>query len=175
MTTPTVRIINRPNLLKARASQPGGASFGDLVARGNQIVAEHHLDYRTVAESDITELRSVLARMKAAPEEMDAHVEGVFRIAHDMKGQAATFGYPMITSVAKSLCGFIESVRQAAHAPSDCADALSDIVGVHIDALRVLLAHDIKGHGGQIESRLLHGLQTASEKILARIRPTTTL
>lgn len=170
MNPPVVRIINRPNVLKQRASQPGGRSFEDLVERGNQVVAENYDDYRTVALSDVLDLRSLLDRIKTAPAEMEAHVQGVFRISHDMKGQASTFGYPMITGVADSLCRFLERIETMDRAPAESAGALTSVIALHIDALHLLLTHDMKGSGGEMEKKLLNGLTAAAEKIIAGLR-----
>lgn len=169
MTAPTVRVFNQPNLLKSRAAEPGGKSFEDLVQQGDQVVAEHHTDYRDVANSDLMELRTLVDRIKAAPEESTAQLKGLFRIAHDMKGQASTFGYPVITSVADSLCRFVEKIEETGRPVTDNVQIVTEIVGLHLDALRLLLQHDVKGPGVQLELQLMTGLKAASEKILATI------
>jgi len=169
MPTPTVRVFNQPNLLKSRAAEAGGKSFDDLVHEGDNVIAEHHTDYRDVANSDLVELRALLNRIKAAPEESAAQLKGLFRIAHDMKGQASTFGYPVITSVADSLCRFVEKIEATGHPIAENIRSVTEIVGLHLDALRLLLQHDVKGPGVQLEVQLMSGLKAASEKILASI------
>lgn len=164
----TERAITPPNRLKERASQAGGMSLEDMTKAGDQVVGESQLDYRAVAESDAHDLRALVDRLRKAPEEIHGDMQGVFRIAHDMKGQAATFGYPLITNVANSLCRFVENF-DASHVAATDVGALCDLIGIHVDALRVLLKHDLKGQGGPIGEQLMRGLGDASQKILSRI------
>ena len=53
----------------------------------------------------------------------------LFRAAHDIKGEAATFGYPLVAPVADSLCRLIE------HTP-DLAQLPLRLVDQHVDAIR---------------------------------------
>ena|SRR5277367_5936541 len=49
------------------------------------------------------------ARRRVATLGFKAETQGeLFRAAHDIKGEAATFGYPAVGAVAKSLCRLIE-------------------------------------------------------------------
>lgn len=169
MSASTVRIVNPPTSLKERASKPGGKKFEDLVASGDHVVEENQGDYRKVAESDLNDLRWILDRIKATPDDIEGQIGAMFRIAHDMKGQAATFGYPMVTNVANSLCRFVERVGETGRTAVQNVDALVEIIRLHVDALRLLLTHDMKGPGGETETKLLGGLNAAGEKILATL------
>ena len=61
----------------------------------------------------------------------DANKEALFHAAHDIKGQAATFGYPAVASAAESLCRLIE------HAP-DPDRIPSALIDQHVDAVRAI-------------------------------------
>jgi HPt (histidine-containing phosphotransfer) domain-containing protein len=54
--------------------------------------------------------------------------EELFRAAHDIKGDAATFGYPIAAATAESLCRIIE------HAP-DLDKVPADLIAHHINAI----------------------------------------
>jgi HPt (histidine-containing phosphotransfer) domain-containing protein len=61
----------------------------------------------------------------------DANKEALFRAAHDIKGHAATFGYPTVASAAESLCRLIE------HAPNP--DRIPPaLIEQHVDAVRAI-------------------------------------
>ena len=47
----------------------------------------------------------------------DANKEALFRAAHDIKGEAATFGYPAVASAAESLCRLIEHAPDPSRIP----------------------------------------------------------
>jgi HPt (histidine-containing phosphotransfer) domain-containing protein len=57
--------------------------------------------------------------------------DAVFRAAHDIKGQAATFGYPELAGVAESLCRLLEHTPELALIPHSLVDQ-------HVDALRAI-------------------------------------
>ena len=61
----------------------------------------------------------------------DANKETLFRAAHDIKGEAATFGYPAVASAAESLCRLIE------HAP-DSDRIPATLIDQHVDAVRAI-------------------------------------
>ena len=61
----------------------------------------------------------------------DASKEALFRAAHDIKGEAATFGYPAVASVAESLCRLIEHAPDADRIPAVLIDQ-------HVDAVRAI-------------------------------------
>ena len=48
----------------------------------------------------------------------DANKEALFRAAHDIKGEAATFGYPAVSSAAESLGRLIEHAPDPDRIPS---------------------------------------------------------
>ena len=60
-----------------------------------------------------------------------ANKEALFCAAHDIKGEAATFGYPAVASAAESLCRLIE------HAP-DPDRIPSALIKQHVDAVRAI-------------------------------------
>ena len=61
----------------------------------------------------------------------ESNKEALFRAAHDIKGEAATFGYPAVASVTESLCRLIE------HAP-DPGRIPRALIEQHVDAVRAI-------------------------------------
>ena len=61
----------------------------------------------------------------------DSNKEALFRAAHDIKGEAATFGYPAVALAAESLCRLIE------HAP-DPGRIPGALVEQHVNAVRAI-------------------------------------
>src|SRR5450756_2764062 len=62
----------------------------------------------------------------------DVTREELFRAAHDIKGDAATFGYPSAGVAAESLCRIIE------HAP-DLDQVPSNLISHHINAIEAIV------------------------------------
>jgi CheY-like chemotaxis protein len=98
-----------------------------------QKVARHHLEFDPVAKAEaaLAELSKDFSawmgqecdRLDAARHAMRAGGinqgtrDGLFLAAHDIKGQAATFGFPLVAPVADSLCRLIEHTPDMARLP----------------------------------------------------------
>lgn len=81
----------------------------------------------------------------------DANREALFRAAHDIKGEAATFGYPALASVADSLCRLIDFSPEVMRIPFT-------LVEQHVDAVRAIHreyeSSDAKELAHQLTARL---------------------
>ncbi len=102
-----------------------------VAIRMREILARHASDYR----KDLPRLVEQMQAHAAAVDDADRWREALpvlKREAHDMKGQAATFGYPLVSSVAQSVCRLLEhaSAAQPDYAPT---------VRAHMDVLEHLL------------------------------------
>jgi len=78
-------------------------------------------------------------------------------LAFDVKGMGGTFGFPLLTHLAKSLHDFMGKIPL----PSD---KQFEVISIHIDALYVVLARGITGVGGKLEKELLDSLRIAVDK-----------
>jgi chemotaxis protein histidine kinase CheA len=74
--------------------------------------------------------------------------------AHDLKGLAATYGYPLITSIAASLCRLIET-----DAGKAIARTQPDLVEAHVDAARAAQRDRIKSVESPVGRALLAALE----------------
>lgn len=80
-------------------------------------------------------------------------------LAHEMRGQGGTFGYPLVSRVARSL--FDLTLHNL-----DRSDSCCDLIGEHIRILKAVVRDKIKGDGGMIGRELLDELQRANAKFL---------
>lgn len=82
-----------------------------------------------------------------------AAADEIYRIAHDFKGQGATFGYDLLTQIGASLCA-----RMKAHGSNDPA-TLAPVIARHADAFAAVGASaGLKGTGGAEGQRILKAL-----------------
>ena len=100
-------------------------------------------DYEVWVQTDMQNLRSAYlkAEKTESAERVDIMMHEVFKIAHDMKGQGATFGYDLITDIGNHLCRYIEK-------QSIFDDAQMIAVKCHIDAMEEILNNRLTGDGG---------------------------
>ncbi len=87
--------------------------------------------------------------------------EELFRAAHDIKGDAATFGFPSAGAAANSLCRIIE------HAP-DLAKVPSDLVMHHINAVQAIVRQRTKLDNAAMASVLSRHLRNIADEFLTK-------
>jgi HPt (histidine-containing phosphotransfer) domain-containing protein len=90
--------------------------------------------------------------------------EALFRAAHDIKGQAATLGFPLVAEVAGSLCRLIEESHDPKRIPLDLIDQ-------HVDAVRAIIREHDRPHAEAIAAKLTRTLRQVCEDFLARQQP----
>src|SRR5277367_6677656 len=83
----------------------------------------------------------------------------LFRAAHDIKGEAATFGYPAVGAVATSLCRLIE------HTPEGTRIPLA-LVEQHVDAVRAIAREYARPDLDAIASSLTRRLTEVTDEFL---------
>lgn len=105
------------------------------LARAEAALAALADNYLAWAEADVARLRAALD-----PFQPDL----LFAIAHDVKGQAGTFGFPLITELANRLCRLLESQ------PVD-----QDGAALLVELMSEARSRRLDGDGGEDGRRLL--------------------
>lgn len=80
------------------------------------------------------------------------------KLAHDLRGQGSTFGYPLITVFGRSLYECTSNVN-------DVSEQLIEFVKAHLDGINAVIREKIKGSGGTVGNDLVASLETAREKL----------
>ena len=100
-------IVPEHKLRKAVSTQPFLPGEDDPVARAEKALAELSGEFSTWMETECERLDQA-RRSIAASGFTAASKEALFHAAHDIKGEAATFGFPLVALAADSLCRLIE-------------------------------------------------------------------
>lgn len=116
--------------------------------------AEGFLDW---AKTFLDDLSDKVNKARSDLSRRAEHLAEVNRIAHELRGQGGTFGYPLITLFAKSL-------YETTEYPCREDDANLEICRAHIDTLRAVIREKIEGDGGAIGRQLLSSLNQAIAK-----------
>ncbi|HEY0267557.1 MAG TPA: Hpt domain-containing protein [Rhizomicrobium sp.] len=135
-----IELFMPPNMLKAKVG--GGLGGIDMAAMKRAEAAMDGLksEFGDWIADDVRALVAARARHAKTP---DAESRAaLLRAAHDIKGQAPTFNYPLIARVAASLSRLIGELPPAAALPAGLVDA-------HVGAIQVIHRQ---------------GLQTADDK-----------
>ncbi len=152
-------LITPPHALhKALAvSSPPGQ---DAIARAEAALARLSRDYCDwmAAECDRLEAARREVERKGCGEEALA---ALFRAAHDIKSEAATFGYPEVAGVAESLCRLIEHMPGPARIPIE-------LVGRHVEAVRAVVREHARPDLLAVAAALTLRLREVTDDLLRR-------
>jgi len=153
-------VIMPPNKLKKAVVhlRPGAHVDFDPVASAEAALAELASEFSTWMNHECTRLGE--ARMAVRARGLDSGTrDGLFRAAHDIKGQAATFGFPLVAPVAESLCRLLEHTPDMAHIPVGLIDQ-------HVDAIRAITHRNARGDSEMTAARLAEKLRHVTEEFL---------
>jgi HPt (histidine-containing phosphotransfer) domain-containing protein len=153
-------VIVPPNKLKKAVQKlkPGEKVEFDPVARAEAALAELAADFSVWMESECARLDAARHAIRASGL-TQAGKEVLFRAAHDIKGQAATFGYPLVAPVADSLCRLIEHTPEVPRLPLRLIDQ-------HVDAMRAIVHRNTRGDVGKYAAELAEKLRHVTDEFL---------
>src|SRR5947209_17140209 len=163
-------VIVPPNKLKKAVEKvkPGTRIAFDPVARAEAALAELADDFSVWMDQECLRLDAARNAIKASGI-TPANRDVLFRAAHDIKGQAATFGFPMVAPVADSLCRLIEHTPDPARVPLPLVDQ-------HVDAIHAITHKNTRGDTNANAAKLAGKLRQVTDEFLIhenRDRPDT--
>ena len=123
-------VITPPHELR-KVLAPAGDVIDDPVARAEAALAELSSEFSGWMDSECDRLEAARQDVKRDGFTQKTH-DTLFRAAHDIKGEAGTFGFPAVVGAAESLCRLIE------HTP-DMQDIPLALVDQHVDAIRAVV------------------------------------
>jgi chemotaxis protein histidine kinase CheA len=132
----THHVITQPNPLRKVLRRVPETDLDDPVARAEKALADLSGEFKKwmIVETD----RLAAAHAAIVKDGFTAASSAeLFRAAHDIKGDAATFGYPSAGAAAESLCRIIE------HAP-DLAKVPVELIAHHINAIQAIVRERTK-------------------------------
>lgn len=141
---------------RARLAEFAGAEFDEsLVSRADRAVAAVLARYPTLLSDEVTKL---VAAWASAPEALTSEsVAPVFAVAHELAGYGETFGYPLVTILARSLCRLLKMGDLN-------RDRMAAVVDAHISALNAVVRNRLQGDAGETGLALAASLDQAIAK-----------
>jgi hypothetical protein len=148
------------NSNKPDAGEAGEGRIATALARAEAAVANLSQDYATWALADVAKARAALAAATDDPAGQAPHVEALFRVGHDLKGQGTSFGFPLVTKIGQSLCVLTRNHAQRYESRH------FDLAKSHLDAIDLILTKGIKGEGGKVGAELVAKLESRVAELL---------
>lgn len=154
-------VLHPPNRLagKVRQVPTGSVSEADLIARAEKAVAAMSHDFADWLVEELTRLEGIRERVSATGLTDDAARNDLYRVCHDLRGQAPMLGFPLAAKVADSLCTILDGV-----APARIPLALVDH---HVDAMRAIVREKANGDGTSIARTLVTRLVAVGKEFAA--------
>ena len=153
-------MITPPNKLRRTLSTVPDNDLDDPVARAEAALADLSSEFASWMEAEC--LRLDAARVAVKAEGLTkATREVLFHAAHDIKGEAATFGYPVVTGTAASLCRLVEHTGEMARIPLTLVDQ-------HVDAICAMVRENARPHSATIAEALTQRLREVTDDFLAQ-------
>src|SRR5580692_4856740 len=152
-------VITQPNPLRKVLRRVAEKDIDDPVARAEKALAGLSGEFKNWMEVETDRLAAAHAAVFR-----DGFTnftrEELFRAAHDIKGDAATFGFPSAGAAAESLCRIIE------HAP-DLDQVPSNLIAHHINAIQAIVRERTRLDTVSVASELSRQLRGIADAYLA--------
>jgi HPt (histidine-containing phosphotransfer) domain-containing protein len=145
-------------LRKAVSMTPALPGEEDPVARAEKALAELSSEFGSWMESECERLDKA-RRDIAAAGFTRVNKDALFHAAHDLKGEAATFGYPAVAAAADSLCRLIELTPDNTRIPVKLVDQ-------HVDAVRAIYREYSRSDAKDLANLLTTRLREVTDDFL---------
>jgi len=160
-TFATHKVITQPNPLRKVLRRVDDKDVDDPVARAEKALAGLSGEFKDWMSAEANRLSAAHATVLKAGFTRES-CEELFRAAHDIKGDASTFGYPTAAAAAESLCRIIE------HAP-DLANVPGELISHHINAIQAIVHDHTKLDSSIVAGELSRRLRKVADEYLVHV------
>jgi chemotaxis protein histidine kinase CheA len=154
-------VITQPNPLRKVLRRVADDDIDDPVARAEKALSDLSGEFKDWMVIESGRLSAAYATILERGFTEPARDE-LFRAAHDIKGDAVTFGFSPAGAVAESLCRIIE------HAP-DLSRVPTELIDHHIKAIEAIVCERTKLDSISMASELSRRLRGVADEYLARV------
>jgi chemotaxis protein histidine kinase CheA len=151
-------VITQPNPLSDVLRRVAGKDLDDPVARAEKALAGLSGEFKKWMSIEADRLSAAHAAILTVGF-TEENCEELFRAAHDIKGDAATFGYPSAGAAADSLCRIIEHAPEVEHVPSN-------LIAHHINAIQAIVRERTRLDTASMAGELSRQLRAVADEYL---------
>jgi HPt (histidine-containing phosphotransfer) domain-containing protein len=152
-------VITPPHELR-KAVAFATAGDDDPIARAEAALSGLSSEFSAWMQSECERLEAARQDVMRLGFTENTH-DALFRAAHDIKGEAATFGYPEVAGVAESLCRLIEHAPETTMIPEKLLDQ-------HVDAVRAIIREHARPDVAEVATALTQRLREVTDDFLMR-------
>lgn len=154
------RLIHLSGTLRAKAAVRNSDASGvdDLsIAAAESAMKDLSGDFQNWMGDEVNRLVAAFDEYRSnGPGERD--ISNLFRAAHDIRGQASAFGYPLAAEIAGSLAKLLDKIEP---------DYLPvQLITHHVDAVRAVYRSQIRDYANPIAVQIIHNLNKAIDRVV---------
>lgn len=139
-------IVNPPNRLGDRVRRTGGPTPEQAILRALNAAEDLMEEYQGWAVDDLTKLWQAFEdSVGGSPS--TAQILQIFEIAHGIRGEGGSFGFPLVSVISDSLCKLVEGKKTITRPEQE-------VVKVHILAMRAVFRQNLHGTQPKMEGEL---------------------
>jgi chemotaxis protein histidine kinase CheA len=154
------RVIHLGGTLRAKAavrSADAGGVDEMSVAAADAAMKDLSADFQNWMGDEVNRLIAAYEVFRDSdPENRD--VSQLFRAAHDIRGQASVFGYPICAEIAGSLSKLLDKIEP---------DYLPiQLIAHHVDAVKAVYRNNIRDYANPVATQIIHNLRRAIDRVV---------
>ena len=153
-----IEFITPPNTLRAKMGSSFKGFSSDAIAKAEAALADLSGEFEAWLHDEVARLEAADAVVRAASVDAavnESALEGLYLRAHDLKGLGSTYGYPLVSRIAGSLCTLIDNAEARARAPRKLLHAHVDAVKAAVAAKATSVDHPIGAIlAGELEKKV---------------------
>jgi chemotaxis protein histidine kinase CheA len=156
-----VEIIPVKNTLaeKVTTCAPKNVDFSAV----DEVLGNLTADFCLRLPQEILAIENALTALEISPDNK-AFLSVLFRHVHDLKGQAGTFDFNLITVIGNDLCRFLEQ-------PYAMTPRRLKVARYHVEAMKLVADRGLTGDGDEQGRRMIDTLHTMTHKVLNEENP----
>jgi chemotaxis protein histidine kinase CheA len=154
-------VITQPNPLRRVLRRVDEKDLDDPVARAEKALAGLSGEFKDWMAIECDRLAAAHAAILKDGFTTDTSQE-LFRAAHDIKGDAATFGFPTAGAAAESLCRIIEHAPNLERVPTE-------LIAHHINAIQAIVRENAGINNAGMAAALSRKLRGVADEYLAAV------
>ena len=155
-----IELFMPPNMLKAKVGGGRGGPDLSAIKRAEDAMEALKSEFSDWIAGDVKKLIAARARYSDSPD-ADTRAK-LLRTAHDIKGQAPTYNYPLIARVAASLSRMVGELPPSTDVPLHLIDA-------HVNAIQVIHKLALQDTNDKTAQALCVELDARVDEVLAPV------
>lgn len=154
-----IEVITPPNMLKAKIGGPLPALDQNAIARAEAALENLSDQFGDWINEEMARLLDAWTGFEKGPDARTKYE--LHRRAHDLKGLAPTYGYPLVGRICASLCKLTGDEHGDINAPLALLKA-------HVDAVKAAVNGKVMGANHPVGLALATELETQTTQLIAQ-------